>query len=171
MKARDMMSAPVITVTADTTIKDLAALLVKRAISAAQVVDHNGDLMGIVSEADLVTLETTPDPRSQMIRFAAPKDVATRVRQVMKATVVYLAGEHEFFSPGRWDCVTANPSPVIAVLEGGSHPPRGRNGFAIVGGEAGPIGMHEALATLFDGPDRPEEPGLSTETGSGGTGF
>ncbi len=79
------------------------------------------------------------------------------LRTGAKASVVYLAGEHEFFSPGRWDCVTAAPSPVIAVLEGSSHPARGRDGFAIVGGAAGPIGVLEALATLFDDPDRPEE--------------
>lgn len=80
-----------------------------------------------------------------------------RLRAEAKATIVYLAGEHEFYSPGRWDCVTAATSPVIAVIGGGSHPPRGRDGFAIVGGMTGPIGVLGALAALFDHPDRPEE--------------
>lgn len=79
------------------------------------------------------------------------------LRAEAKASIVYLAGEHEFHSPGRWNCVTAAPSPVIAVVGGGSQPPHGRDGFAIVGGMRGSIGVLGALAALFDDPDRPEE--------------
>lgn len=88
------------------------------------------------------------------------------LRAGAKATVVYLAGEHEFFSPGRWECVSATTSPVVAVLEGNSHPPRGRDGFAIVGGATGPIGVLEALAALFDDPGRGLRPERRPEDGS-----
>lgn len=65
------MTAPVITVTPETHCKDAAAVLVRHRISALPVVDANGGLVGLVSEADLLTLETTPDPRSQETPLSA----------------------------------------------------------------------------------------------------
>jgi CBS domain-containing protein len=53
MKAADIMSSPAVTVTPDTTVHELAALLAGRGISAVPVVD-NDSLAGIVSEADLL---------------------------------------------------------------------------------------------------------------------
>jgi CBS domain-containing protein len=59
------MTSPAITVTPETHCKDAAALLVRHRISALPVLDASGRLVGLVSEADLLPLETTPDPRSQ----------------------------------------------------------------------------------------------------------
>ena len=59
------MTSPAITVTPQTHCKDAAALMVRHRISALPVVDEGGRLVGLVSEADLLPLETTPDPRSQ----------------------------------------------------------------------------------------------------------
>jgi CBS domain-containing protein len=65
MRAKDVMTSPAITVTPETHCKDAAALLVRHRISALPVVDASGRLVGLVSEADLLPLETSPDPRSQ----------------------------------------------------------------------------------------------------------
>ena len=65
MRAKDAMTSPAVTVTPETHCKDAAALLVRHRISALPVVGANGSLVGLVSEADLLPLETTPDPRSQ----------------------------------------------------------------------------------------------------------
>src|SRR5262249_59465956 len=65
MRAKDVMTSPAITVMPQTVCKDAAALLVNHRISALPVVDGEGRLVGLVSEADLLPLETTPDPRSQ----------------------------------------------------------------------------------------------------------
>lgn len=54
MKASDIMTTQVVTVTPDTTVRGLAELLASRGISAAPVVDAKGELVGIVSEGDLV---------------------------------------------------------------------------------------------------------------------
>jgi len=54
MQARDVMTSPVISVAPDTTVKEIARLLLKRGISAVPVVDAEARLMGIVSEGDLV---------------------------------------------------------------------------------------------------------------------
>lgn len=66
------MTSPAITVTPETRCKDAAALLVRHRISALPVVDGSGRLVGLVSEADLLPLETAPDPRSQA-RPQAPR--------------------------------------------------------------------------------------------------
>jgi CBS domain-containing protein len=54
MRAMDVMTTDVITVDPDTTVQALATLLAERGISGAPVVDASGQLIGIVSEGDLL---------------------------------------------------------------------------------------------------------------------
>lgn len=53
MNARDVMTTPVITVSPETPVADVAALLLERRISGVPVVD-GGRLLGVVSEGDLM---------------------------------------------------------------------------------------------------------------------
>ncbi len=53
-KAKDIMTSPVITVHFDTSVVDLAKLLSERRINGVPVVDDDGNIGGIVTEADLV---------------------------------------------------------------------------------------------------------------------
>ncbi len=53
--AKDIMTRNVVTVTPDTTIETLAALLIEHHISGAPVVDAEGRLFGIVTENDLIS--------------------------------------------------------------------------------------------------------------------
>jgi CBS domain-containing protein len=54
MLARDVMTVPVLAVTPDTAVQDIAALLLESRISAVPVVDEEGRVRGIVSEGDLI---------------------------------------------------------------------------------------------------------------------
>jgi len=54
MKARDVMVSPVITTTPHATIKSVAETFLRHHISAVPVVNANGKLAGIISEADLL---------------------------------------------------------------------------------------------------------------------
>ena len=54
MKARDVMVAPVVTVKPSASVKEVAKLLLERRISAVPVVDDQGEVVGIVSEGDLL---------------------------------------------------------------------------------------------------------------------
>jgi CBS domain-containing protein len=88
MRAKDAMTSPAITVTPDAHCKDAAALLVRHRISALPVVDAAGRLVGLVSEADLLPLETTPDPRSQATPLPPrAQPVPRRVDEVMTSEV------------------------------------------------------------------------------------
>ena len=54
MKARDVMVSPVIIVGENETVRDVAKLLIAKRISAVPVVDRGGNVIGIVTEADLL---------------------------------------------------------------------------------------------------------------------
>lgn len=54
LKAKDIMTTDVITVRRETTIRELAELFFQKRISSAPVVDDRGDLLGMVSESNLV---------------------------------------------------------------------------------------------------------------------
>jgi CBS domain-containing protein len=55
LKAKDIMTRDVITVTLSTTIEELARLLIQHKISGAPVVNEKGELTGIVTENDLIS--------------------------------------------------------------------------------------------------------------------
>lgn len=52
--AAQIMTRDVITVTPETSLEDLASVLSKHRISGAPVVDESGELLGIVTEKDLI---------------------------------------------------------------------------------------------------------------------
>ena len=54
MRVENVMTADVATVTPSTSLKDVATLLVERDISGVPVVDDAGELLGVVSERDLL---------------------------------------------------------------------------------------------------------------------
>jgi CBS domain-containing protein len=63
MRARDVMSTPVITVTPETSVKQAAVLLSSHGFTALPVVDDDDHLIGIVTEADIVRDRFPRDPR------------------------------------------------------------------------------------------------------------
>jgi predicted transcriptional regulator len=98
MRTRDVMSAPVVTVTPNAQLKDVAAALVEHGINAVPVVD--GDrLVGIVSEADLLPLEASPDARHPgwAARPARPRTAG----QVMSRSVYTLTEDTDAAAAAR----------------------------------------------------------------------
>ncbi|WP_339635934.1 CBS domain-containing protein [uncultured Sneathiella sp.] len=63
MQVKDIMTTTVATVQPDTGIQEIAKLLLERRISAAPVVDANGQILGIVSEGDLMRRSETGTDR------------------------------------------------------------------------------------------------------------
>jgi CBS domain-containing protein len=96
------MSQPVITVTPETGIKTAAELLVEHGISALPVIDSTGLLVGIVSEADLISIEARPDPRSQATPLAPTAGSTPRsVADVMTRDVVVVSATSEVAEAAR----------------------------------------------------------------------
>ncbi len=79
MKAADVMSRNVATVTPDTPITEIAEILLGRHISAVPVVDGAGAVIGIVSEGDLIRRQeigTDKHPSWWLHLLTAPEDQA-----------------------------------------------------------------------------------------------
>lgn len=55
MKVRDFMTTNVVTVSPETTAQEVAELLSKYTFGAAPVVDHEGNVVGVISDSDLVS--------------------------------------------------------------------------------------------------------------------
>lgn len=60
----DVMTTDVSTVTATTSFTDIASTIVEKTVSGFPVVDDNGHVIGVVSEADLLLKEEYDDPQS-----------------------------------------------------------------------------------------------------------
>ena len=79
MQAKDVMTAPVVTVGPDDTVREIAELLLERRISAVPVAAADNRLVGIVSEGDLVRRPdsgTEPHRSWWLALLAGPEDVA-----------------------------------------------------------------------------------------------
>jgi CBS domain-containing protein len=64
MKVQEIMSRDVVTVTADASLKQVAEILAVRGISGVPVVDDDGFVVGVVSEADILFKERGPSTRT-----------------------------------------------------------------------------------------------------------
>lgn len=90
------------TVGPDAPLKHAARLLAEHSISALPVVDANDSLVGIVSEADLLPIETTPDPRTQARPLAPTAGSTPRsVAYVMTSRVITVQAGSEVSTAAR----------------------------------------------------------------------
>jgi CBS-domain-containing membrane protein len=104
MKAADVIVSPVITVGPECSVQDLAEILLEHRISAVPVVSKNGDLVGIVSEGDLIRRTEIDTERrrsrslalligSQPLAAEFVKSHARRVADLMTRDVIVATSE------------------------------------------------------------------------------
>lgn len=74
MLVREVMTSPAVTVGPRTPVKQAVQLLDENCITAMPVVDENGHLVGVLSEADVLRDSLTPDRRAhdRSVEIAAP---------------------------------------------------------------------------------------------------
>jgi CBS domain-containing protein len=63
MKIEELMSRDPITVGPETSLREVAAILIEQRISGLPVVGERGVVLGVVSEADILLKERGPEPR------------------------------------------------------------------------------------------------------------
>jgi CBS-domain-containing membrane protein len=95
VKAKDIMTKDVITVRPDATIEELARLFVEHKISGAPVVDSGGELIGIVTENDLISQNKRLHIPTVVRLFDAfiMLESKSRVEQEIKKMAASTAGE------------------------------------------------------------------------------
>lgn len=88
----EVMTSPVITVTAEASYKQLVAVMAEHDVSALPVVDAGGRMIGIVSEADLLRRTEVPGSRVERLLSSfgsgVPPDEAPTARDLMTTEVV-----------------------------------------------------------------------------------
>jgi len=84
MLVREVMTSPAVTVRDSATVKEAVAVLDRHSITALPVVDDSGELVGVVSEADVIREMVVPDQRAheRPVRLTTTPFLA-RVRDVM----------------------------------------------------------------------------------------
>ena len=93
MKVKDVMTKDVITVRLDTPVTSVARLFREKAISGLPVVDDEGDLVGIVTEVDLIARHARPHfPEyvqflDSIIYLESTKPFEESMRRIMATTV------------------------------------------------------------------------------------
>lgn len=91
MRASEIMTRDVVTVRVGTTVREAIALLAEHRITSLPVLDEDGNVVGIVSEVDLLRDRMPHDPRAHLRPSADRPDPARRVGEVMTDTVVCLS--------------------------------------------------------------------------------
>jgi CBS domain-containing protein len=93
MKAKDIMTTDVITVTPDTKIADAARLLLEKHLNGLPVIDHAGKLVGIICQSDLIFQQKKiPVPTvftfmDVLFPLTSYKDMEKEVKKIAAATV------------------------------------------------------------------------------------
>ncbi len=85
MKAQDVMTKTVVTVRPDTSIRDVAALMVDKHISGIPVVGEDGKMVGIVSQSDLLHRAEVGTERKHKWWFRLLADSQDMAREYAKA--------------------------------------------------------------------------------------
>ena len=117
MLARDIMSSPAITVTADTHIPEVARIMRANQISGMPVVDANGQLLGIVTDHDLI-LRNAPVREPRYFAFLSgviplSLDEHRHYKEQLRHTLAITAGD--LIEPG---VKTITPdTPMEEVME------------------------------------------------------
>jgi CBS domain-containing protein len=70
MRARDVMSRPVVSVDTATTVREAITILTEHGFAAVPVIDDMGHVVGIFSESDALRADTTATGREQPVTAA-----------------------------------------------------------------------------------------------------
>jgi CBS domain-containing protein len=94
LQVRDVMTRKVISATTSTPLAEIARLFATHHISAVPIIDDHDRMLGVVSEADLLSKIAADGPagRASRRRTGAAKATATLARDVMSTTLVTIAG-------------------------------------------------------------------------------
>jgi CBS domain-containing protein len=94
LKTRDIMTRDVITVKANTTIEELARILMGHEISGVPIVDEDDHLIGIVTENDLISKNKKLHIPTIMRLFDAYITLGTsRLEEEIKMMAAFTVGE------------------------------------------------------------------------------
>jgi CBS domain-containing protein len=117
MRAREIMSSPVVSVPPHFPVRDAVNLLAQRGFTAVPVVDDDCRLIGMVTEADLIRQRVAPDAPIHEFVVPASGSRTAIVEDVMTTAV-------ESFTPGAdvadiADMMVSGQTRCFPIVDGG----------------------------------------------------
>jgi CBS domain-containing protein len=112
MKARDVMSRPVVSVQSETTVADAITILTQKGFGAVPVVDDLGRVIGIFSESDALRASTGP-PADRVNHRAQPVSVTMTTPVEVIGPNADVATVAEQMLSGRLRCVPVVESGIL----------------------------------------------------------
>ena len=119
-KVKDVMTTDVVTVHADTPYGDIVSILAKYRISAVPVIDRHYQVIGIVSEADLLhKVEFIGDTEQRLFEWGSRKlnrvkaDGATAIELMSSPAVTILPGDSVVLAAKRMEAAKVKRLPVV----------------------------------------------------------
>lgn len=123
MKAEDIMNRPVVAAASKTTARDVAIQMLMGGYSGMPITDREGDVIGIVSELDIIRalregrpLETTTAAEI-MTREVASVDVSTSVEEVIEIIDTKKVVRVPVTEEGKLVGIISRPDVLRAFLE------------------------------------------------------
>jgi CBS domain-containing protein len=108
MKVFDLMTKDVVSVTPDTSLRDAAALLVERRISGVPVVDASDEVVGVLSEGDILVKAGGSVSRNRLLGWLLDPDLdledkirAETVAEAMSAPAVTVTAQRPVYEAAR----------------------------------------------------------------------
>ena len=149
LKAKDIMTREIITVTPETEITQAAKILLERHINGLPVTDRKGRLVGILCQSDLVAQQKRlPLPSifnllDGLIPLSSPKNYEKEISKISATTV----GQAMTPDPVTVDIETSLEDVATLMVEKGFHTIPVLAGSDLVG----VIGKEDVLRTLTPG--------------------
>jgi CBS domain-containing protein len=118
MLVREVMTSPAITVHEAATIKDAIHLLEEHSIAAMPVLDNNGGIVGVLSEADVIREMVVPDQRAHEVPVRlTPPPFHARVADVMSKHALTVTSDTDLASAA--DLMTSTAVKSLPVVDRG----------------------------------------------------
>jgi CBS domain-containing protein len=118
MRAEQIMTSPVHTVRDDRPAREAIAIMAEHRVTSLPVLDEDGEIVGMVSEIDVLRNRLAHDPRAHL-RGAPPddRDPGALVRDVMTESVVCLSGKADAADVA--EVLVTNRIRAVPIIEGG----------------------------------------------------
>lgn len=96
LKARDVMTKDVITVDPDVTLLEAIRILIEKKISGMPVVNAGGEIVGIISEKDILNFVFDGNLQNTKVKEAMTKDVVSFPPDADVDSIILAIASHHF---------------------------------------------------------------------------
>ncbi|OIO74621.1 MAG: hypothetical protein AUJ85_05310 [Elusimicrobia bacterium CG1_02_37_114] len=96
LKAKDLMTKDVITISPDATLADAIEILITKKISGMPVIDADKKMIGIISEKDILNFAFSGNLHNTKVKEAMTKNVTSFPPDADIDSITLAIGQHQF---------------------------------------------------------------------------